>query len=169
MAANVIGIGHQNIVKVPCDENGCMRPDRLEEEIAFARREGMRPLCVVATAPPPFAVPTTTSMHSPPSLTVKGCGSTWTLLGVEVAWFSTEHRKLMNGVEKADSVCWDAHKMMRVPSFAVRSSSKSRLSCDDCATTPTSPTTFSTAMLNSMIWALSLPGVLVETTPSSSA
>ena len=30
MAANVIGIGHQNIIKVQCDEDGRMRPDRLE-------------------------------------------------------------------------------------------------------------------------------------------
>ncbi len=50
MAANVIGIGHQNIIKVQCDEDGRMRPDRLEEEIAFARQEGLRPLCIVATA-----------------------------------------------------------------------------------------------------------------------
>ena len=50
MAANVIGIGHQNIIKVQCDEDGRMRPDRLEEEISFARQEGMRPLCIVATA-----------------------------------------------------------------------------------------------------------------------
>ena len=41
MAANVIGIGHQNIIKVQCDEHGCMNPDRLEEEIAYARQEGM--------------------------------------------------------------------------------------------------------------------------------
>ena len=50
MAANVIGIGHQNIIKVQCDDDGRMMPNRLEEEIAFARQEGFNPLCVVATA-----------------------------------------------------------------------------------------------------------------------
>ena len=41
-------------------------------------------------------------------------------LHVDAAWggsclFSTEHAKLMAGVELADSVCWDAHKLMGVP------------------------------------------------------
>ena len=39
---------------------------------------------------------------------------------VDAAWggcsqFSVEHRALMDGVEFADSVCWDAHKMMGIP------------------------------------------------------
>ena len=89
MAANVIGIGHQNIVKVQCDENGCMRPDRLEEEIAFARREGMRPFvrrCDGGHHRSRCAYDDI-AMPSPPSPTVRGCGSTSTLLGVEVACF----------------------------------------------------------------------------------
>ena len=41
-------------------------------------------------------------------------------LHVDAAWggsclFSTEHASLMAGVEWADSVCWDAHKLMGVP------------------------------------------------------
>ena len=43
MAANVIGIGHQNVIKVRCDENGCMRPESLREEIDFAIKEGLTP------------------------------------------------------------------------------------------------------------------------------
>lgn len=115
MAANVIGIGHQNIIKVQCDEDGRMRPDRLEEEIAFARQEGMRPLCVVATA----ATTVRGAYDDIDALaTIAHREGLW--LHVDAAWggtclFSTEHRRLMDGVEKADSVCWDAHKMMGVP------------------------------------------------------
>ena len=134
MAANVIGIGHQNIIKVQCDEHGCMIPERLEEEIAFARNDGFRPLCVVATA----------------ATTVRGAFDDleaiasiahrehlW--LHVDAAWggsclFSNEHRRLMDGVEKADSVCWDAHKMMGVPlicsAFLVKDPEVLRRLCD---------------------------------------
>ena len=50
MAANNLGIGHQNIIKVQCDDDGRMMPNRLEE--IACRQEGFNPLCVVATAAP---------------------------------------------------------------------------------------------------------------------
>ena len=87
MAANVIGIGHQNIIKVQCDENGCMRPDRLKRKSPMLAVRACALCASLRRRPPPFAVPTTTSMPSPPSPTVRGCGSTSTLLGVEVACF----------------------------------------------------------------------------------
>jgi glutamate/tyrosine decarboxylase-like PLP-dependent enzyme len=98
MAANVIGIGHQNIIKVACDSNGCMQPESLQDEINRTRREGRTPFCVISTA----------------GTTVRGA------FDVDAAWggcsqFSVEHRALMDGVEFADSVCWDAHKMMGIP------------------------------------------------------
>ena len=115
MAANVIGIGHQNVVKVACDEDGCMRPSALQEEIERTRREGGVPFCVVSTA----------------GTTVRGAFDPLKDIGdiahanglwhhVDAAWggsalFSSKHRPLMDGVEFADSVCWDAHKMMGLP------------------------------------------------------
>jgi len=115
MSANVIGIGHQNLIKVACDENGCMRPSALSDEIERTRREGGIPFCVVSTA----------------GTTVRGAFDPLKEIGdiahaeglwhhVDAAWggsalFSTEHSLLMEGVESADSVCWDAHKMMGLP------------------------------------------------------
>ena len=39
---------------------------------------------------------------------------------VDAAWggsalFSAKYRSLMDGIELADSMCWDAHKMMGIP------------------------------------------------------
>ena len=115
MSANVIGIGHQNVVKVACDEDGCMRPSALQEEIERTRREGGVPFCVVSTA----------------GSTVRGAFDPLKEIGdiahanglwhhVDAAWggsamFSSKHRPLMDGVEFANSVCWDAHKMMGLP------------------------------------------------------
>ncbi len=115
MSSNVIGIGHQNIIKVACDEEGRMRPERLQEEIEFARREGMTPFCVVATAGT-----TVRGAFDPIEALASIAHEEGLWLHVDAAWggaclFSSNHRSLMNGIEKADSVCWDAHKMMSVP------------------------------------------------------
>tara|TARA_Y100001978_G_scaffold29446_1_gene25185 strand:+ start:185 stop:1603 length:1419 start_codon:yes stop_codon:yes gene_type:complete len=134
MAANVIGIGHQNIIKVQCDEDGRMRPDRLEEEIALARREGMRPLCVVATA-----ATTVRGAYDDLEALSEVAHREGLWLHVDAAWggtclFSNVHAALMDGVEKADSVCWDAHKMMGVPlicsAFLIKNPDVLRRLCD---------------------------------------
>ena len=134
MAANVIGIGHQNIIKVQCDEDGRMRPDRLEEEIALARREGMRPLCVVATA-----ATTVRGAYDDLEALSEVAHREGLWLHVDAAWggtclFSNVHAALMDGVQKADSVCWDAHKMMGVPlicsAFLIKNPDVLRRLCD---------------------------------------
>ena len=50
MAANVLGVGLSNIVKVACDDEGRMRPDALEEEIGIAKRAGPEPFSIIATS-----------------------------------------------------------------------------------------------------------------------
>jgi len=115
MAANVIGIGHQNVVKVRCDEDGCMRPESLREEIEFAVKEGLTPFCVVATSGT-----TVRGAFDPLNDLAEIAHEHDLWLHVDAAWggtcmFSPTHRKLMDGIQKADSICWDAHKMMGLP------------------------------------------------------
>jgi glutamate/tyrosine decarboxylase-like PLP-dependent enzyme len=92
-----------------------MRPAALLEEIQRAKTEGLTPFCVVSTS----------------GTTVRGAFDPLKAIGqiahdegiwhhVDAAWggsamFSSELSKLMDGVEFADSVCWDAHKMMGLP------------------------------------------------------
>ena len=115
MSANVIGIGHQNIIKVACDENGCMRPSALEDEIQRTRREGGIPFCVVSTAA------TTVRGSFDPIKEISDIAHAEGIWHhVDAAWggsalFSSKHSALLDGVESADSVCWDAHKMMGLP------------------------------------------------------
>ena len=134
MAANVIGIGHQNIIKVQCDEHGRMIPERLQEEIVFARNEGLNPLCVVATS-----ATTVRGAYDDLEAIAAVAHREHLWLHVDAAWggaclFSNEHRRLMDGIEKADSVCWDAHKMMGVPlicsAFLVKEPAVLRRLCD---------------------------------------
>lgn len=115
MAANVLGVGLSNIVKVACDDEGRMRPDALEEEIGIAKRAGQEPFCIIATSG------TTVRGAFDPLLEISEIAhrnGIW--LHVDAAWggaalFSAEHASLMDGVSQADSVCWDAHKMMGIP------------------------------------------------------
>ena len=115
MAANVLGIGHRNVIKVSCDDDGRMKPSSLEDEIIFAKKEGRTPFCVVATA----------------GTTVRGAFDPIRELAdiahreglwyhIDAAWggsclFSNELNSLMSGCELADSICWDAHKMLGMP------------------------------------------------------
>lgn len=134
MSANVIGIGHQNVVKVRCDEDGRMIPESLIEEIRFARQEGFQPFCVIATSGT-----TVRGAFDPiePLAEIAHQEGLW--LHVDAAWggtcmFSATHRQLMDGVEKADSICWDAHKMMGIPlicsTFLVKRPEVLRSLCD---------------------------------------
>ena len=115
MAANVLGIGFDNVIKVPCDSDGRMRVDKLEEEINRCKVNGQTPFCVIATSGT-----TVRGAFDPLREIAEVCANQNLWLHVDAAWggsclFSNKLRVLMDGVELADSVCWDAHKMMGLP------------------------------------------------------
>ena len=115
MAANVLGIGFDNVIKVKCDSDGKSRPDKLQEEIERTRINGQTPFCVVATSGT-----TVRGAFDPLKEIAEICADQKIWLHVDAAWggsclFSAKHRRLMDGVELADSVCWDSHKMMGLP------------------------------------------------------
>lgn len=115
MSANVIGIGHQNLIKVSCDSRGRMKPESLLEEVNRVIESNRVPFCIIATSG------TTVRGSFDPIRELANIAhdnNIW--LHVDAAWggsclFSKRHRYLMDGIELADSVCWDAHKMMGLP------------------------------------------------------
>ena len=115
MSANVIGIGHQNLIKVKCDSGGRMNPESLLEEINRATSNDRVPFCIVATSGT-----TVRGAFDPLREIAQIAHDNDIWLHVDAAWggsclFSRRHRGLMDGVELADSICWDAHKMMGLP------------------------------------------------------
>ena len=115
MSANVLGIGFDNVIKVPCDNDGRMRSDKLEEEIERSIMNSQIPFCVVATSGT-----TVRGAFDPIQEIAEICSNHKIWLHVDAAWggsclFSAKHRYLIDGIELADSVCWDAHKMMGIP------------------------------------------------------
>jgi glutamate/tyrosine decarboxylase-like PLP-dependent enzyme len=115
MSANVIGIGHQNLVKVSCDSEGRMKPESLVEEIKRAVGNDQVPFCIIATSGT-----TVRGAFDPLKEIAQIAHDNNIWLHVDAAWggsclFSKRYRVLMDGIELADSVCWDAHKMMGLP------------------------------------------------------
>ena len=115
MSANVLGIGFDNVIKVPCDNDGRMRPEKLEEEIERSKINSQIPFCVIATSGT-----TVRGAFDPIQEIAEICSNHKIWLHVDAAWggsclFSAKHRYLIDGIELADSVCWDAHKMMGIP------------------------------------------------------
>ena len=114
-SASVAGFGIDNAIEVETDGQGRMIPARLEEAIEAAKARGRTPFFVGATAgttvpgtfDPIDAIADITSKHG---IWLHIDGS----YGGSVL-FSKRHRSLMAGVERADSVAWNPHKMMGVP------------------------------------------------------
>ena len=114
-AAVIGGLGLDAAIEVACDEQGRMRPDALEKAIQSAKSQGKQPFLVAATAG------TTVAGAFDPLDRIADVAAAHELwfhvdasLGGTVL-FSERHRGLMDGVERADSVTWNPHKMMGVP------------------------------------------------------
>jgi aromatic-L-amino-acid decarboxylase len=113
--ALTIGIGLDNVVKIPADDDFRMRPDALAAAIAADRRQGFLPLACVATVG-------TTSVASidpvPAVATICRQEAVW--LHVDgsyggVAAVSPRFRHVLAGVELADSLVVNPHKWLFTP------------------------------------------------------
>jgi glutamate/tyrosine decarboxylase-like PLP-dependent enzyme len=112
MSAHVLGIGMEGVIKVATDHHGVMCMDALQEAIISSERT---PFCVVATAGT-----TVRGAFDPISKIADLCDEHGLWLHVDAALgapclFSPELDHLMAGVERADSLTWDPHKLMGVP------------------------------------------------------
>jgi len=113
--ALTIGIGLDNVVKIPCDAEFRMRPDALAAAIAQDRAAGMLPLACVATV----GTTSTTSIDPVPDI-AEICGIEEVWLHVDgsyggVAAVSPEYRHVLRGVERADSLVVNPHKWLFTP------------------------------------------------------
>jgi glutamate/tyrosine decarboxylase-like PLP-dependent enzyme len=114
-AANISGIGTQNLVLVPCLDNGQMNPDELERIIISDIKDGYTPIMVGATAGS-----TVLGAFDPLKKIAKICELHKIWMHVDAAWgggalFSTDYKNLLDGIEFADSITFDAHKTMGAP------------------------------------------------------
>jgi L-2,4-diaminobutyrate decarboxylase len=112
-AAAILGLGEDAVIALEVDELERVRPDRLGDALARCAAAGKRPLALVATAPA-----TSTGLHDDIRSIAEFCREHGIWLHVDSAHggsalLSERHGSLLDGIEQADSVVWDAHKMLR--------------------------------------------------------
>lgn len=114
-AVMMAGLGLGALVNVPVDARGAMDSEALRTRLEQDVREARTPCLIVGTA----------------GTTVRGAFDPFTQLAdiatefncwlhVDGAWggamtYATEEKRFLDGVDRADSFSWDAHKMLGVP------------------------------------------------------
>lgn len=114
-AADLLGIGQDNLIAVETDDNSRIDLKRLREHCARLRGEGIRPLSLIG-----IAGTTETGNVDPLEALADLAAELGCHYHVDAAWggptlFSETYRGLLKGIERADSVTIDAHKQLYVP------------------------------------------------------
>ncbi|MDO8665060.1 MAG: pyridoxal-dependent decarboxylase, partial [Gemmatimonadales bacterium] len=110
-----LGLGHENLRKVPVDAEYRMDGFALSAAIAEDQRAGKRPIAIVATAG------TTSTTSVDPLRTIAAVARREKLwLHVDAAYAGSaaicpEYRALLDGLEEADSVVLNPHKWLFTP------------------------------------------------------
>lgn len=112
-AAGIMGIGVEGVIPVASDEFGRILPAALAPALERARAAGRRPIAVVANA-----CVTGSGLYDDLAEIGAFCRRHGLWFHVDAAHgasalLSPTHRHLLAGIEQADSVIWDAHKMLR--------------------------------------------------------
>lgn len=114
-AANLLGIGADNIIKVKTDVSGSMNPNELEKEIIHAIEQGQIPFFVGATC-----ATTMLGAYDPLDQLAEICNKYKLWLHADGSFggsliLSNKYRHLLKGIEKTNSFAWNPHKLMNIP------------------------------------------------------
>ena len=117
-AVQIMGWGHDGLIPVPVDSRFKLRPECLEEALDEGRRRGRKVIAVAAGA-----CSTATGAFDPLEPIAEFCSRQGLWLHVDgahgaVAALAPKYRHLVAGIQHADSVVWDTHKMMLMPAPA---------------------------------------------------
>ncbi len=114
-ALMALGLGHENLRRVPVDEAFRLKPDALERMIADDRAAGRQPIAIVATGGT-----TSTTAVDPIRACAKIARSEQLWLHADCAYAGAaaicpEFRELLDGLEMADSIVVNPHKWLFTP------------------------------------------------------
>ncbi|NNG00748.1 MAG: glutamate decarboxylase [Desulfobacteraceae bacterium] len=114
-AANMLGLGVGNLVKIKTDAGGRMIVSDLVDHIEGSIASGHVPFFIGATAGT-----TVKGAFDPIDEIADRCKEYGCWLHVDGAFggsaiLSRNHRHLLNGIGRADSFAWDPHKLMNIP------------------------------------------------------
>ena len=114
-AADVLGLGRDFLVPVDTDDDNRINTDALREKCLELHRQKIRVMAICGIAG------TTETGNVDPLDAMSDIAREFNAhFHVDAAWggptlFSRTHRHLLRGIEKADSVTFDAHKQLYVP------------------------------------------------------
>ncbi len=114
-AADLLGIGQQGIVTIETDDHNRIIPSSLRRTIEELKQKNIRPFAVIGVAGT-----TETGTIDPLKEMAQICQEHQCHFHVDAAWggatlMSDNHRRLLDGIELADSVTLDAHKQLYIP------------------------------------------------------
>ena len=114
-AADILGIGRDQVRVIACDERQRMRVDALRQRIEADLREGLRPFCVVGSAGT-----VNTGVVDPLAEIAKVAAEFQLWFHVDGAYgapgvLDERKKDLFAGLDRADSVSLDPHKWLYVP------------------------------------------------------
>ena len=114
-SADILGLGRDQLRKIPTDDSFHIRTDLLRQTIEADRSAGLKPCCVVGVAGT-----TSTGVIDPLEelATIARENNCW--FHVDAAYggvlvFSEKHKAKLRGIQAADSITFDPHKWMFVP------------------------------------------------------
>ena len=116
-SAGILGLGTRQVIRVGLDERRRMDPQKLDDTLSDLRRRG-QPIVAVSAC----SCSTPIGAFDPLEDVADVCRRHKVWLHVDAAHggaacLSTRHRSLVAGLDRADSVTWDAHKMLFVPAL----------------------------------------------------
>ena len=116
-AAGLLGIGRNALYALEVDAHGRVIPDRIPAVFDRVESDARRPMALVANA-----CSTAVGLYDRLAEIGMACRARGVWLHVDgahgaSALLSPRHRGLLQGVEAADSLAWDAHKLMRTPTL----------------------------------------------------
>jgi glutamate decarboxylase len=114
-AADILGLGRDNFIGIPTDTNNKVDVGKMRDKALELEAKGIKVLALVGVAGT-TETGNIDPLHEMADLSAElGC-----YFHVDAAWggatlLSSNHRHLLSGVERADSITIDAHKQMYVP------------------------------------------------------
>lgn len=116
-SAGILGLGTRRILSAALDQHRRMCPEQLDALLTEVTAKGQKPMAVVACA-----CATPIGAFDPIDAVADVCERHNVWLHVDAAHggsalMSRRHASLLKGIDRADSVVWDAHKMMFVPAL----------------------------------------------------
>ncbi len=116
-AAGIMGLGRNAVYPMAVEEQGVIISDKLPEVYARLTDEGKSILAVIANG-----CSTAAGLYDPIREIGEFCNAQKLWFHIDgahgaSALLSKKHKNRLDGVELADSLIWDAHKLLRTPSL----------------------------------------------------